>query len=351
MLRGKLSGKYKDLNIGNCIVDYASANEEKVVDVDEVFEVEFSRNPLNFTKHFKAYSQLKKILRSNNYKLVHTHTPVGSVITRLATKAFRKKGLKVIYTAHGFHFYEGAPWHYWVTWYLLEKMMSRWTDLIITINSEDFERAYKKFHCEVKRIDGVGVDLERFYEFKNKQKLREKYGFLKDEFLIIYTAEFIERKNHRFLIQGLANILKENPKVRLVLIGTGRLEDEMKELARELGISEQVQFLGYVNKVEEYLNCGNLCISTCKEEGLGLGVLEAIACGCSILLADTRGHREIVGNEKKYLFDISDESNFSKKVRDAIANNSKYRMQFPERFSLENSLREMREIYREVLKK
>ena len=94
MLRGTLETPYKDLNIGGWQVDYASAGEEKVQDADKVFKVDFARNPLRFDKHMKAYRQLKKIIADGEYDAIHTHTPVGSVVTRLAAKGGTKKGTK-----------------------------------------------------------------------------------------------------------------------------------------------------------------------------------------------------------------------------------------------------------------
>ena len=147
MLRGKLEAPYDDLNMGGWQVDYACACEEKVYDADNVYTVDFSRSPLRFDKHAKAYRQLKKILAENDYDAIHTHTPVGSIITRLAARTARKKGTKVIYTSHGFHFYDGAPKKNWLIYFRAEKMAAKYTDLLITINREDFKNAKKYFSC------------------------------------------------------------------------------------------------------------------------------------------------------------------------------------------------------------
>jgi len=352
MLRGTLEAPYDDLNIGGWQVDYACMCEEEVHDADKVFKVDFARNPLGFTKHVKAYRQLKKIIAEGNYEAIHTHTPVGSIVTRWAAKAAHKKGVKVIYTCHGFHFYDGAPKMNWRLYYPLEKKFAKDTDLLITINREDYNRAKKDFSCPVKMIDGAGVDTEKFKKTtKTEQKAaRKKYGLADDDFVMVYLAEYTANKNHEMLVRAAAPIMRENSKVKLLFLGEGPMMDATRELAKELGVEKQVLMPGYIrdNYMALVQSC-NLCVSASKREGLGLGVLEAIYCGLPALLADNRGHRDIVDDKKKYLFALDDVDALTKKMRDAIAEPAKYHLDFPERYSMHNSLSEMREIYKEIL--
>ena len=352
MLRGTLEAPYDDLNIGGWQVDYACMCEEEVHDADKVFKVDFARNPLGFTKHIKAYRQLKKIIAEGDYEAIHTHTPVGSIVTRWAAKAAHKKGVKVIYTCHGFHFYDGAPKMNWRLYYPLEKKFAKDTDLLITINREDYNRAKKDFSCPVKMIDGAGVDTEKFKKTtKAEQKAaRKKYGLADDDFVMVYLAEYTANKNHEMLVRAAAPIMRENSKVKLLFLGEGPMMDATRELAKELGVEKQVLMPGYIrdNYMALVQSC-NLCVSASKREGLGLGVLEAIYCGLPALLADNRGHRDIVDDKKKYLFALDDVDALTKKMRDAIAEPAKYHLDFPERYSMHNSLSEMREIYKEIL--
>lgn len=144
-------------------VDYASAGEEEVKDCDNQYTISIVRSPFSL-KNFKAYRQLKKILSENHYDILHCHTPMGAVVARLAGKAFRKNGLKIIYTAHGFHFYKGAPILNWIMFYPVEKWFSKYTDVLVCINEEDYELAMrKKFKAKkIVKIDGVGVNLEKY---------------------------------------------------------------------------------------------------------------------------------------------------------------------------------------------
>ena len=353
MLRGTLDEPYKDLNIGGWVVDYASAGEEEVLDADHVFKVDFARNPFNFGKNIKAYRQLKKIIADGKYDVIHTHSPVGSVITRWAAKAAHKKGLKIIYTCHGFQFYKGGPKRDWRLFYPIERRLSRVTDLIITINSEDYDLAKRKFACPAKMIDGVGVDMEKFakkYSAKEKSAARKEYGLEGDDFVIVYLAEFRSVKNHARLVEALEPIIKANRKVKLLCLGQGKLMGAIRKQAKQLGIEDNIVMPGYVR--DEYgalVQSGDLCVSAAYQEGLGLGVLECIASGLPIVVADTRGHRDIVNGEERFMFDPLDTGEMTRKIKAAVRNPEKYHLKFPERYSLRNSLSEMRKIYRGFL--
>ncbi|MBR3176772.1 glycosyltransferase [Candidatus Saccharibacteria bacterium] len=352
MLRGKLEKPYSSLNIGDWEVHYASANEERIQDADKVFVVNFARSPLRFDQHVKAYKQLKKIIDEGDYDAIHTHTPVGSIVTRMAAKAARKKGTKVIYTCHGFHFYDGAPRQNWRLYYPVEKKMAKETDMLVTINREDYYRAQKDFSCPVRMIDGAGVDKTKFKKTKlaERREAREKYGIDAKDFVIVYIAEFTANKNHRMIVEAAAPLLRQNEKLKLLFLGEGELMNEVRNLAQRLGVSGQVLMPGYIRDNFAALVQGcNLYISASQREGLGLGVLEGVLCGLPILIADNRGHRDIVDDKKKYLFNLNDTMGLTAKMREAIKNPEKFHLDFPERYSLYNSLSEMREIYKEVL--
>jgi glycosyltransferase EpsD len=125
-------------------VDYVSAGEEMVNDCDNQYTIPMARSP--FTLHnFRAYKELKTILL-HDYDIIHCHTPMGGCLARLAA---RKDRAKVIYTAHGFHFYKGAPWLNWLIYYPIEKYLVKYTDCLITINQEDYYFANQKFKMQM----------------------------------------------------------------------------------------------------------------------------------------------------------------------------------------------------------
>lgn len=353
MLRGTLEDPYADLNIGNWEVDYASANEEQIFDADNVYKIDFARSPFALHKHIKAYRQLKKLLSKRHYDLIHTHTPVGSVVTRLAARKARKGGTKVIYTSHGFHFYKGAPKKYWCLFYPVEKLCAKYTDLLITINREDYLRSKEHFSTRTKMIHGVGVDTEKFNSKINtseRARIRKDLKLSSNDFAIVYVAEFIPRKDHRFLLESLASILASNKNFKIILLGEGTLFDSTKSLAKNLGINKQVYFLGYKNDIYKILQSCDLAVSTSLSEGLGIGVIEAQLCGLPIIISDNRGHREIIKQNKQISFKLGDREAFAKKVESAYHETSNFQIPFDDNFSLRSSLTAMRKIYLEEVK-
>ena len=122
------------------LVDYCSAGEENVLDCDVQYSIPIARSPFSL-KNIKAYYELKKILKTNNYDVLHCHTPMGGVIGRLAARQLWKNHqIKIIYTAHGLHFYNGAPLINWLLYYPMEKWLFHYTDIFVTINQEDYNR-------------------------------------------------------------------------------------------------------------------------------------------------------------------------------------------------------------------
>ncbi len=241
----------------------------------------------------------------------------------------------------------------WMIFYPVEKICSKWTDLLITINTEDYDLVKKKFNCPVKMIDGVGVNVENFakkYTQKEKALARKRYGINSDDFVIVYLAEFRSVKNHLRLIEAAASVIRENPKVKLLFLGQGKLMNDVRKRAKALGIQHNVVMPGYIRDQYAALVQGcDLCISAAYQEGLGLGVLECISAGLPIIIADTRGHRDIVNNVKKYLFNPLEVADIAKKIDAAVKKPEYYHLDFPERYSLRNSLSEMRKIYEEIL--
>ena len=184
----------------------ASKGNEKIENADIKYNVSFSRNPLAF-KNIKGYFQLKRIIEKERFEIIHCNTPVGGMITRLAAIRSRKKGSKVIYTAHGFHFFKGAKTINWLIYYNVEKFLSYFTDTIITINEEDYKTAtQKKFRAKnIQKINGVGIDINKYKVIneEDKEKIRKKLNIKKSDFVMVYVAELSDRKNQDVLIEAI----------------------------------------------------------------------------------------------------------------------------------------------------
>lgn len=291
-------------------VHYASAGEEQVLDCDRHFTIPFERSPFS-VKNIQAYRQLKQVIDRENYKLIHCHTPVGGVVTRLAARQARKSGTKVLYTAHGFHFFKGAPLKNWLLFYPVERWMAHFTDCLITINDEDYTRAKHSFSAgEVVQIDGVGVDLEKFTPVSelDRQQLRDEYGYEESDFVILCVAEFTANKNQQFLLKVMQGLKEKIPQFYLVFAGIGEHLEDCKQIAHKLGINNRTKFLGYItqNMQDLYRSSDILVAASCRE-GLPVNVIEGMASGLPVVCTDIRGHRDLVQNGKNgYLFAVDD---------------------------------------------
>ena len=273
--------------------------------VEKVYNVPFSRSPKSLD-NIKAYKELKKIIRKENYDVIHCNTPMGGIVTRLAARNARKNGTKVYYTAHGFHFYKGAPRKNWIIFYPIEKAFSRITDVIITITGEDYKLAKSKMHCNVEHIYGVGVNEQRYFPISilEQRKLRRTLGFSQEQKLILCIGELLPNKNQRMAIEAMQRVVEVIPNAQLLLAGNG---PERKNIEREIlvhNLEDNIKMLGYCTCLEKYQQIANLLVACSYREGLPLNLVEAMLTGNPVVVSNNRGHRELVKDgENGYLVD------------------------------------------------
>ncbi len=288
----------------------------------KIHTIPFSRSPLDKT-NFSAFKQLKKLVESENYDIVHTHTPNASVIVRMACYKLRKNGLKVFYTAHGFHFYKGAPLINWLVYYPIEKLCSRWTDTLITINDEDYERAQKSFHSKnIKKIPGIGVDLKRFTDIDvDRNEVRKDLGISSDAKVLIYIAELNKNKNQSSLLDMMAELVKRRSDVILVLVGSGDMKNELETKAESLGLSDKVLFTGFRSDVPQLLCASDVCVPSSMREGFPINIIEAMVCGIPVVAYDNRGHRTIIKDgENGFIVDNGNSRLMAERVLSLLEN-------------------------------
>ncbi|MDD2503754.1 MAG: glycosyltransferase family 4 protein [Clostridia bacterium] len=262
---------------------------------DKTFDIAFERSPFN-KNNLKAYKELKKLMLDYKYDIVHCNTPIAGLITRLAARPLRKTGTKVIYTAHGFHFYKGAPLKNWLLYYPIEKCLAHLTDKIITINQEDYCLASAKFASQIFFVHGTGVNTRKYNIISkgDKDKLRRELGYLSEHFIILCVGELNKNKNQGTIIRAIAKVRESVPEVKLLLAGDGLMEQTLKNLTDSLGMNDVVDFLGYRNDLERYLNICDVSVSASFREGLPLNVMEAMLCEKSIIASLNRGHKELI---------------------------------------------------------
>lgn len=278
---------------------YIASNGKEVFDgVTQKYHLPFQRNPFHFD-NIRAYKNLKKIIENGNFDIIHVNTPVGSVVGRLAAKKSRKNGLKVIYTAHGFHFFKGASKKNWLLFYPIERYLMKYTDALITMNEEDFNRAKKMIAKDsktiIKKINGVGVNLKRKkLNDYDKENLIDQYN-LQDSKIITCVAEISDRKNQVELIEVFNKICKENQlNTKLLLIGGGELIDELQSKVKDLHLDHNVIFTGYQTDVDAFLQITDVLVSSSKQEGLPVNIIEAMAHGLPIVASRIRGHLDLL---------------------------------------------------------
>lgn len=289
-------------------------------------ELDIVRHPFNIQrtpfslKNIKAYNQLKRIMKSENFDAVHCHSPMGGVLTRLAAKSI---GLSpVIYTAHGFHFYDGAPRKNWVIYYNVEKYLSKFTDTIVTINKEDYIRA-KTFKAKsVLSVPGIGVDSSKFDNVKvDRDKKREELAIPEGAVVLLTIGEMIKRKNHETALRALAQLRNDN--CIFLICGRGELESYLKNLAANLGIDDKVRFLGFRNDIPEICIASDIFVFPSYQEGLPVSVLEAMSAGLPIIASRIRGNTDLIQDDiGGYLHDPEDYLGIAKSIDKVIEDES-----------------------------
>lgn len=271
----------------DCVIPYC----------DRYYDIPFARIPWK-ADNIQSYKALKKIIDEGNFDLIHCHTPVGAMLARLAAADARKRGTKVIYTAHGFHFFKGAPLINWLVYFPAEWLLGGLTDILITINKEDYSFA-KKF-IGAKRIEyvpGVGIDTKRFGAGSHdRDQKREELGYSKTDFLAITVAEMTKNKNHTTVLKAMA-LLKDQEEyanIHYLICGRGEQWPALEAEARELGISDHVRFLGYRHDVPELCRCSDLFVFMTLREGLPVALMEAMSCGLPTICQNIRGNSDLI---------------------------------------------------------
>lgn len=265
-------------------------------------QIDFSRSPFSLST-IKAYRQLSTLMSEVSFDFVHCHTPVAGILARLAAKANAIP--KIAYTAHGFHFYKGAPALNWMLYYPAERLMSRLTDILITINREDFIAANDfrlKPGGRVYCLPGAGVKLDKFTSVSvNKKAARQQLGLSDDDFVLISVGELNKNKNHETVIKALAGI--DHKKIKYLICGSGELESHLRQLIKNLRLENVVQLLGYRKDIPELLTISDIFIFPSLREGLPMSLMEAMAAGMPVIVSSIRGNVDLISDgENGYLF-------------------------------------------------
>lgn len=321
----------------------------------EAVHIDFDRNPLSRINYSEAKKQLNELMQKRRFDIIHCNTPIGGVLGRLCGK---KYGIKtVIYQAHGFHFWTGAPKKNWLIYYPVEKYLARYTDILITINKEDYKRA-QNFHLKkggkIYYVHGVGVDCKRFLNSgENKRsEIRNSLGLKADDILLLSVGELNENKNHAEVIRAISKC--DNTDLHYAVAGKGDIKASLESLAKELNLEQRVHFLGFIDNMPDHYKAADLFVFPSKREGLPSAVMEAMASGLPCLVSNIRGCNDLIDENGGLLFDPSNDRDLSDKIeimlskKDSWAELGEYNKEKVLSFGFDNAVAELTEIYKNI---
>lgn len=302
-------------------------------------QLDFSREPLRIERHVKSYKETLGLFQERQYSFVHTHTPIASAIVRLAA---HKTGTKVIYTAHGFHFYDGAPLKNWLTFYPVEKFFSRYTDVLITINKEDYKRAKSKLHAKTTvYVPGVGVDTENFSPGESgRNRIRTELNLKDQDVMILSVGELNDNKNHSSVIRAIKGM-----NITYVIVGKGEKKGDLESLKNEYGVD--VRLMGFRNDVADFYNAADLYVLPSIREGLNVSLMEAMASGLAVACGSIRGNTDLIENEN-CLFMPTNPGDIKRAIEYALINKERLKEKNRKKileYSSGNVERQMKSIY------
>lgn len=314
-----------------------------------IYQISCLRSPLN-KGNVDAVCELKKIVSVNYYDIVHCHTPIAAACTRIACRKSRKIGTQVIYTAHGFHFYEGAPLRNWLLFYPIEKICSRWTDVLITINKEDYERARRKFSIKkIEYVPGVGIDVKKFLDDPtDKCEKRRQLEIPEKAFVLLSVGELNINKNHQAVIKALGAIKRNN--IHYVIAGKGDQGNYLESLASDYGIKKNLHAIGYRSDMPSLYKMADAYILPSIREGLNVSLMEAMASGLPCLAGKIRGNVDLVDRDGGFLFEPQNISEIRYTIQKIIDSDDRERMGFYNqqkirKFDLHAVISSMKKIY------
>lgn len=278
------------------------------------YQIDFSRNVMQLGQVYRAYRQVKQLFCEQKYDAIHCHSPIGGVCARLAGRKYRKNGTKIIYTAHGFHFYKGAPFANWLLYYPIERFLAHFTDVLITINHEDFERAKKFKAGSVQYVPGVGINCQKFASSEMDPKiLRQQLGIPEDAFVILSVGEVNKNKNHLIILKAI-NLLRMRD-VYYVICGEGDQMHALESFAKNNGLENQLKLAGFQNDICKWLHAADVFAFPSIREGLGLAALEAMAAGIPLITSCSGGIKEyMINGETGFYCRFDDKKKFAKAI-------------------------------------
>ena len=308
-----------EINVATNFIEGSNCSDENIQMLKKIltqkgikyFQIDFCRDVKHLIKNWKAYKQLVDVVLNNNYDFINCHTPIGGVEARFAA---HKCNVPVIYMAHGFHFFDGCPRKNWILYYPVEKYLSKYTDLLITINTDDYKLAKYRFQMkDLVYCPGIGYKKKKIEHLLVDKKAKLKSLELPvDSIKVLSVGELNKNKNHKLIIKTLAEI--KDRKWDYVVVGNGSLMNELSHLAKKLNVSENVHLLGYRDDVLEILEVCDIYVLPSLREGLNVSIMEAMGSGLPCVAANIRGNNDLLGKDSEFLVKSNSLSEFKSAI-------------------------------------
>ena len=308
-------------------------------------QIDFHRNPLH-PGNIKAYGQLCDLVEKEKYDLIHCNTPTGGVLGRIVASKYRVK--PVIYQVHGFHFYKGAPFLNWAIYYPIEKIFARFTDVIITINKDDYIFAQNHIHprSRILYVPGVGIELNKW---ESRREIRQEIGLSDDDFVILVVGRLEKNKDCKTVIKAVSKIKED--KMKLVFCGDGEDREMLQRTAKKMGVYERTYFLGNRADMSDIYHMSDVYVLASLREGLSRSIMEAMVCGLPCVVTNIRGNRDLIDYKGGGLFNPKDSNSLMEKIKELFNSNQlrirakTYNQDKIRQFSLDKVIKEIIQIY------
>lgn len=337
-------------------VDIAcNENESKIPELYDklgckTYHISCKRNPLDFS-NIQAIKQIRRIVEHGNYDIVHCHTPVASVCCRLACLPLRRQKVKVVYTAHGFHFFSGGPLQNWLVYYPIEWLLSWITDLLICITDEDYNRAKRHFHAKrTAYVHGVGVELDKYPSQKETSYIKKALNIGESEKIILSVGELNQNKDHIVIVKALRYLEKD---VHYIIAGKGNQKDNLETIAREIGVESRLHLLGYREDIPELMSVADVFALPSLREGLNKSLMEAMASGIPCVCRRIRGNVDLIDNQGGSIVESEEPKAWAIAIDSILESDYKvlcgdYNKSKVKNFSMEIVLNELKSLYNDL---
>lgn len=312
----------KDGYTVQCFCSRTGASFDKLLQKNiDVNDVSFTRFPVSIS-NLKGYRKLKKSIRKSGAKMIFCHEPVGGFMGRIVG---RRRKIPVVYMVHGFHFYKGAPKINWMLYYPIERISSYFTNVLITINHEDYDIAKQHMHAKkTEYLSGVGIDIRRFsFDSELRVSIRRDFGLSDEDIALFSVGELNVNKNHIVILEAMKML--QNNNLHYYVAGVGDQEKLLLSKAREYGLENNFHLLGYRTDCDSLYSAMDIFCFPSYREGLSVALMEAMSCGLPVIASHIRGNVDLVDPKGGILVDPCNAAGFAEAI-DSLSKSEEYRL-------------------------